>query len=50
MEKTNFGFELPEPQANNKNSLFFRQQSQKLKTMFGAKSFETSWQYIETLS
>ena len=51
MEKINFGFEI-----TSKQSSFCRRDTssiltdKNLKDVFGSKSFETSWAFIETLA
>lgn len=51
MEKINFGFEIKQKSSFSKqlnDSSFLNDQN--IKEIFGSKSFETSWQFIETLA
>jgi hypothetical protein len=47
MKKNNFGFDVLVNSNKKKESVL---KPIKLKIFFGEKSFETSWQFIETLA
>jgi chromatin remodeling complex protein RSC6 len=51
MEKINFGFEIASTQDSfNKRNTSSILTDKSLKEVFGSKSFETSWAFIETLA